>query len=344
VPGWFVSEEELRGIRDGAIRGSEIVRQLMIYAGKEIAVAGLVDVSQIAREMIELLKVSVSKRAALVADFGQDLPAVRGSAGQIRQIVMNLVTNASEALEDRDGVIRVTTRRVKVDQPEAVSKGIAEGDYVQLEVADTGHGMSLETQARVFDPFFTTKSQGHGVGLGVVRGIVRDLGGAIHLASELCKGTTFQIFLPSTGITTGTSRLLPSARESNPPLMATILVVEDDDALRVALAQVLRRRGFEPLDAANGSDAIYLLRANAIKIDMMLLDMTIPGPPSHDVAAAAAECRPDLKVVLTSAYDEKSVRDAVSATQTYSFIRKPFQIDELVKILRNTRSMGGVAG
>jgi two-component system cell cycle sensor histidine kinase/response regulator CckA len=159
----------------------------MIYAGKEIAVAGLVDVSQIAREMIELLKVSVSKQAALVTDFGQDLPAVRGSAGQIRQIVMNLVTNASEALEDRDGVIRVSTRRVDLDRAEADSKGITQGDYVQLEVADTGRGMSLETQARVFDPFFTTKSQGHGLGLGVVRGIVRDLSGAIHLSSELGK-------------------------------------------------------------------------------------------------------------------------------------------------------------
>jgi two-component system, cell cycle sensor histidine kinase and response regulator CckA len=331
-------EEGLKGIRDGAIRGSEIVRQLMIYAGKEIAVAGLVDVSQIAREMIELLKVSVSKRAALVADFGQALPAVRGSAGQIRQIVMNLVTNASEALEDRDGVIRVSTQRVNVDQAEAVSKGIAEGDYVQLEVADTGRGMSLETQGRVFDPFFTTKSQGHGLGLGVVRGIVRDLGGVIHLSSELGKGTRFQIFLRSTGIMTLTRSPLPPVGESSPPPIATILVVEDHDALRVALAQILRRRGFEPLDAANGSDAIRLLRANAIKIDVMLLDTTIPGPSSHDVAAVAGEVRPGLKVVLTSAYDEKSARDAVSATEAYSFIRKPFQIDELVQILRNTLS------
>ena len=143
---------------------------------------------------------------------------------------------------------------------------------------------------------------------------------------------------------TGTSRSLPSVGESSPPPIATILVVEDDDALRVALALILRRRDFEPLDAANGSDAIRLLRVNAIKIDMMLLDMTIPGPSSHDVAAVAAESRPGLKMVLTSAYDEKSVRDAVSPTQAYSLIRKPFQIDELVKTLRNTLSMRGVAG
>ena len=326
-------EEELKRIRDGAIRGSEIVRQLMIYAGKESEAAGLVDVSQVARGMVELLKVSVSKHAALVTDFGADLPAVRGSAGQIQQIVMNLVTNASEALEDRDGFIRVTTRRVNLDRAEAISKGIAEGEYVQLEVTDTGRGMSSETQARVFDPFFTTKSQGHGLGLGVVRGIVRGLGGAVYLLSELGKGTTFQIFLRSTGIIPGTSGPPPSAGESSPPPAATILVVEDDDALRVALTQILCRRGFETLDVGNGADAINLLRAQSIKIDMMLLDMTIPGPSSREVAAVAAEARPEMKLVLTSAYDEKLVRSTVGAAQACGFVRKPFQIEELVHTL-----------
>ena len=337
-------EQELKRIRDGAVRGSEIVRQLMIYAGKESEAVGLVDVSQVARGMVELLKVSVSKHATLVIDFGEDLPAVRGSAGEIQQIVMNLVTNASEALEDRDGVIRVTTRRVTVDRAEAVSKAIAEGDYVELEVADTGRGMSLETQARVFDPFFTTKPQGHGLGLGVVRGIVRGFGGAIHLSSELGKGSTFQIFLRSTGIMTEARGPLRPAGEPSPPPVATILVVEDDDALRVALAQILRRRGFETLDTANGADAINLLRANSIKIDMMLLDMTIPGPSSREVAAVAAEARPGLKVVLTSAYDEKLVRTTVGATQACGFVRKPFQVDELVHTLRSALSVRGTTG
>jgi CheY-like chemotaxis protein len=328
-------EEELKRIRDGAIRGSEIVRQLMVYAGKETEAVGLVDVTQVARDMIELLKVSVSKHAALITDLGPDLPAARGSAGQIQQIVMNLVTNASEALDDRDGVIRVATRAVNLDRAEAISKGIAEGDYVLLEVADTGRGMSWETQARAFDPFFTTKSQGHGLGLGVVKLIVRGLGGAIHLVSEPGRGSTFQIFLRSTGIMAGASGPLPTTEESGPASVATILVVEDDEALRIALAQILRRRGFETLEASNGADAINLLRASSIKIDMMLLDMTIPGPSSREVAAAAGQARPDLKIVLTSAYDEKLVRTTVGATQPCSFVRKPFQIEELLHSLRS---------
>jgi signal transduction histidine kinase/ActR/RegA family two-component response regulator len=337
-------EEELKRIRDGAIRGSEIVRQLMIYAGKESEAVGLVNVTEVARGMIELLNVSVSKHATLITDFGQSLPAVRGSTGQIQQIVMNLVTNASEALDDRGGVIRVTTRRVNVDHTEAVSKGVAGGDYVLLEVTDSGRGMSLETQARVFDPFFTTKSQGHGLGLGVVRGIVRGLGGAIHLQSEPGRGSTFQIFLRSTGIVAGATGRLPSAGGPSPTPVVTILVVEDDDALRVSVSRVLRKRGFEILDASNGSDAIDLLRANSSKIDMMLLDMTIPGRSSHEVATVAAEARPGLKVVLTSAYDEKTVRARVGAPQTCGFVRKPFQIEDLVHTLRNTLSVRSAAG
>ena len=179
---------------------------------------------------------------------------------------------------------------------------------------------------------------------GVVRGIVRDLGGAIHLASEPGKGTTFQIFLPSTEVVSGEPGPIHHAGESGPSPVATVLFVEDDDALRVAVSQILRRKGFEILEAVSGSAAIDLLRASDIKIDVMLLDMTIPGPSSHEVAIVAAAARPDLQVVLTSAYDENMVRTAVSATQTCSFIRKPFQIDELVQTLRSVLSAGSPAG
>src|SRR5262249_44678425 len=170
-------EEELKAIRDVAVRGSEIGRQLMVYAGKESPVVGLVDVSQVCEEMLELLKVSVSKHAVMEAHLAKDLPRVRANAAQLRQLVLNLVTNASDAIGGRDGVIRVSLSRVKVGRsPGTISDRLADGAYLQLEVSDTGRGMSLETQDKVFDPFFTTKSAGHGLGLAVVQGIVRGLG------------------------------------------------------------------------------------------------------------------------------------------------------------------------
>jgi len=328
-------EQELKYIRDAALRGSEIVRQLMIYAGNESEVVRLLDVSKIAREMVELLRVSVSKHAALEIDLGQDLPAVWGSAGQIQQIVLNLVTNASEALENRDGVIRVTTRRVNVDRTEAVSNGVPEGNYLQLEVADTGCGMSLETQARVFDPFFTTKAVGHGLGLAVVQGIVRALGGAIHLTSEPGKGTSFQVLLPCDKTMSGATEPVPCREEPGSSPAATVLVVDDEDRLRVAVSKLLRKRGFEILEAGDGSAAIDLLRASDRRIDAMLLDMTLPGCSSREVVNVAWEAQPNMKVVLTSAYPEETVRTAVGATQTCSFVRKPFQLEVLLQTLQS---------
>jgi PAS domain S-box-containing protein len=328
-------EPELTCIRDATIRGSEIVRQLMIYAGKESEATGLVDVSQAAREMVQLLRVTTSKHAALETDLDQNLPAIRGAAGQIQQVVMNLVTNASEALGDRDGVIRVTTKSVSLDRGTSIARDIPEGDYLQLEVSDTGCGMSLATQANVFDPFFTTKAGGHGLGLAVVQGIVRTLDGTIHLTSEPGKGTTFQVLLPYASTVSEGPGVVPRAQELGSSFAATVLVVEDEEQLRIAVSRLLRKRGFEILEAADGTSAIDVLRASDRKIDAMLLDMTIPGRSSREVFRVAGEVQPRLRVVLTSAYPEETVRTAVGATQTCRFIRKPFKVAMLLQTLEN---------
>jgi signal transduction histidine kinase len=179
-------DDELKEIRDVAIRGSEIVRQLMIYAGKESDVLEPVDISKTVQGMLGLLKVSVSRHVTLMTDLGENLPPVNARPAQIRQIVMNLVVNGSDAIEDNDGVVRVTTRRV------CAPDGLAQNDCVQLAVVDTGCGMTPETQAKIFDPFFTTKSSGRGLGLPVIHGIVRNLQGSVRVVSEPGKGTTIR--------------------------------------------------------------------------------------------------------------------------------------------------------
>jgi signal transduction histidine kinase len=331
-------EEELKAIRNVAIRGSEVVRQLMIYAGKDSAIADLVDVSQIAKEMIELLKVSVSKHVTLETELGQGLLAVRTNAAEVRQIVMNLVTNASEALGDRDGVIRVTTRCVKSgpDASMGVFNRLADGDYLQLEVSDNGCGMFPETQARVFDPFFTTKSAGRGLGLAVVGGIVRGLGGGIRVASEPGKGTTFQVLLPCAETKAEATNDTISAWEESVPIPyqeCTVLIVEDEVPLRQAVVKKLGNTGFKVLEAPDGTAAINFLKA-VDKIDVILLDMTIHGASSAEVIAEAAKIRPDIRVILTSAYSEEMVTVALPVSHICSFIRKPFQLADLVKTLR----------
>jgi PAS domain S-box-containing protein len=193
-------KEELQTIRTAAIRGGEIVRQLMTYAGEESAAFGPVDFSALVEEMLQLLKASISKNTILQAELAADLPAVKANPAQLRQVVMNLVTNASEAIGAHAGAIRVTTTRMRVElgAPVVGTSNLSPGDYVKLEISDTGSGMTPDVQARIFDPFFTTKPTGHGLGLAAVQGIVRSHDGAINVVSSLGQGTRFEVLLPRT--------------------------------------------------------------------------------------------------------------------------------------------------
>ena len=251
---------------------------------------------------------------------------------------MNLVTNASDALGDRDGAIRVATRRMRLAEEQAAAcEAFPEHDYLVLEVSDTGCGMSLEMQAKVFDPFFTTKSAGHGMGLAVVSGIVRGLGGAIRLMSEPGIGTTFQILLPSSDTPAEAAKAAPPAvEEAAVTREAAVLIVEDEDVLREAVARMLRQTGFEVFEAADGSSAIDFLRADGVKVDVILLDMSLPGASSEEVVAEAAKAMPDIRVILTSAYSPETFAGAKSAPQIRTFIRKPFRFTDLVKTLRES--------
>jgi PAS domain S-box-containing protein len=325
----------LTAIQNVAIRGSEIVRQLMIYAGKESEVPGLIDVSQIVVETFELLKLSLSKRVSLVTDLGSNLPPVWASPAHIRQIAMNLVTNASDAIGDQAGLVRVSTRHIRPGCPQVMAKGLPEGHYLLLEVSDTGCGMSMETQGKVFDPFFSTRGAGHGLGLAVVHGIVRSLHGAISIASEPGNGTMFQVWLPCEETSTQTLDDRMSVVDETPlrPQQFAVLVVEDEDPLRQAVLGMLRKVGFSTLGAADGAAAIELLRANPGIIDLVLLDLTIPGASSNDVLAEVAQARPGVRVVLTSAYSQEMM-SSMNGPQVRGFIRKPYRLGDLVQTLQ----------
>jgi signal transduction histidine kinase len=332
-------EEELKGIREGAIRGSEIVRQLMVYGGKESEVPELVDVSRIVEDMLDLLRISMSKRAALETDLGKGLPNVRANSAQFRQIVMNLVTNASEAIGDHDGVIGVKTRCVTVGRDSAgmTWEHWATGDYLRLEVSDTGCGIPLETQARVFDPFFTTKSAGRGLGLAVVHGIVEGLGGMIRLESEPGRGTKFQILLPCAETAAVAANCQVARTEEKPRLSyGTVLVVEDEEPLRRPVAKMLQKTGFTVIEASDGYAALQAIRSPQKNIDILLLDVTLPGAPSRDVFAQALLLRPGMKVIITSAYSREMATASLAGTVEH-FIRKPYRLDELRDLVQQSR-------
>ena len=332
-----LAAEDVQAIKSLAIRGSEIVRELMTYAGNETIDSELLDLSQLVEEMLKLLKVSISKRAILRTGLDKNLPAIRGHPGQIRQVVMNLLINASEALGETEGVITVATSLV-TDSRNLLTSSAAlscKENYVLLEVSDTGSGMTEEQVSRIFDPFYTTKFMGRGLGLAVVQGVVRAHGGAIRLESIPYRGTTFQIFLPSAGKRLekeGTSEVSALEQVSGPT--ATVLLVEDEASLRFAVARMLGRRGFLVIEAADGTAAIHLLQDQKHDIHLILLDLTIPGASSQEVVYEAHRTRPDAKIVITSAYGEEADSPFLRQPQVKAYIQKPFQADHLVRLLR----------
>jgi two-component system cell cycle sensor histidine kinase/response regulator CckA len=335
--------ESLQRIRHAAGRGAEIVRELMIYSGQDKAdPVERVNLSRLVEEMLELLKVSISKHTFLKTDLPKNLPAVLARASQIRQIVMNLIINASEAIGDNGGVIEIRALHTVLPREPGPSSppNLPSGDYLNLEVSDTGGGMTEEVQAKVFDPFFSTKFAGRGLGLAVVQGIVRDHGGAINLVSAPGQGTKFEIFLPCVGETarSGQDSMTLVSRKEHRPQGGIVLLVEDEGVLRVAVSRMLQKNGFGVIEAGDGSSALDLVRAYQDKIDVMLLDITLPGVSSREVFEQAQRLRPNLKVVLTSAYGREAVDACFGGVRVERFIRKPFQFVDLMGVLQDALS------
>jgi PAS domain S-box-containing protein len=337
--------EEIHNIRTVAIRAAEIVRELMIYAGQERAHRELIDVSWLVQEMVQLLKVSISKNALLKTNLGRNLPAVMGNAPQLRQVAMNLIINASEAIGEQ-GTINITTSCVRGGKELAPNwkTELPPGEYLKLEVADTGHGMPEGDVARVFDPFFTTKFAGRGLGLAVVQGIVRVHGGAIHLVSDQRHGTTLQVFFPCAidTATPGSNITAPLPRNRKRRSSSTVLLVEDEDALRLPIAKILRKNGFTAIEAADGWAAIQAFRSGSDSIDLILLDATIPGASSLEVLREVRRIQPQIKVILTSAYALEMLQFPPDAPKFTGFIRKPFQLSDLLRLFEDVSSIPAV--
>jgi CheY-like chemotaxis protein len=286
--------------------------------------------------MLELLKIAISKHATLMVDLPQNLPAVRASAVQIRQVVMNLITNASEALEDQEGVISVTIAVVGPG-PGSFSDSQADpshGEYLRLEVRDTGCGMTEEVQSRIFDPFFTTKFAGRGLGLAAVQGIIRSHGGTIDVVSAPGQGSRFEILLPCVSQPAGTTRAGPTSAAELGGVAGAVLVVEDEAILRRAVSKMLRKEGFLVVEAGDGKTGANLFRAKEADIDVVLLDMTLPGMSGRQVLEELRRIRPDVKVILTTAYDQDNAFTSIGGPHPWGYVRKPYQLSELTNLLR----------
>jgi two-component system cell cycle sensor histidine kinase/response regulator CckA len=326
----------LEHIEKGAVRAADLCGQMLAYAGKGQVAVQPTDLNRLVQEMASLLAMTISKKAVLRFDLARDLPAVSGDPTQLRQVAMNLITNASDAIGDRSGLIGVATGTIDADAVYLADIGAADlppRRYVTLEVSDNGCGMSEETKARIFEPFFTTKFTGRGLGLSAVAGIVRSHGGAIKVYSQAGKGTTFKVLLPATAAAAPPDTPPPALRAAFGRGRA-VLVVDDEEAVRVLIRKVLTAAGFEAELAADGRAGVAAFAARPHHFALALVDLTMPHLGGADVFRELRAVRKDVSVVLMSGFAEADATAGFAGKGLAGFLRKPFTVPDLLAAVR----------
>jgi len=322
---------------EGAVhKASELARQMLAYSGRAQVSIQAIDLNLTVKEITELLLVSISKKVSLNFDFSE-LPTIMGDGAQIQQVIMNLVTNASEAIGDREGTITITTGAVELDpstlEARFATQGLMPGWYVTLEVHDTGCGMSPELQKKIFDPFFTTKTKGRGLGLSAMLGILRSHHAGIRIHSLAGHGTTFRIYFPSQTRLVPDFELAGEETSGINPFEGTVLVVDDEPDVLAVAEDMLRLLGLKVLVARDGVEAMLVFRECAQEIDLVLLDLTMPRMDGNETFQAIRELNPTIPVLFASGFAGSEVIEATCGKPATGFIQKPYSYDDLKRAL-----------
>ena len=328
-------------IERAAQRASDLTRQMLAYSGRGQFIVEPVDLSELVVEMGSLLRTVLSRQAILDFDLSPSLPLVEADATQIRQVVMNLITNASDAVGESGGHIHIRTglQLLAADVAELSYLGdpVAPGEYVYVEVDDTGEGMTAETLARIFEPFFSTKFTGRGLGLAATLGIVRGHRGGIRIRSEPGRGSTFRVLLPVSAASLAPTdvSVLPMHGDG----LAAVLIIDDDETVRVVARRLLERRGFKVVVANDGVEGLDKFRAGEHSFSLVLLDLTMPKMGGAATMAELQRIDPDVRVLITSGYREREVTARFAGMEPAGFVQKPFRAEELYTAV--TRALRG---
>lgn len=333
----------LEDVEKASIRAADLCKQMLAYSGRGRFVIKRIDLSSLVEEMVQLLQVSISKTAVLKFNVSKGLPAIAADPTQIRQIVMNLVINASEAIGEKSGIISISTGLMRVDRDYLketfLAPDIPEGDYVYIEVSDSGCGMDRATRDRIFDPFYTTKFTGRGLGLAAVLGIVRGHKGTLKVYSEPERGSTFKLLLPcDEGSAEDTSQGLPSLAKTRGE--GLILVCDDEETVRATSARMLESAGYSTQIAADGKEGLDLFNKEPDKFRLVLLDLTMPHMDGVETFCELRRVRPDIRVVLMSGYNEQEAVERFTGKGLAGFVQKPFQIQTLLGKVKEALDAG----
>ncbi len=336
LPSSAPGAQYLTDIEKASRRAADLAMQMLAYSGKGQFVIQPLDLGDVVDETTRLLRTDITTRGvSLECRLGEGTRTVEGDITQIRQVLMNLILNAAQAMEPAGGVVEVSVGEELVARDELrhcyVGRELQPGRYVVLRVRDSGCGMNPDVAARIFDPFFTTKTGGRGLGLAAVVGIVRGHRGALSVESRPGEGTRMSVILPPS------KRAAVTEAESAHTLPADgdglILVVDDEESIRRLTRDLLVASGYQVLTAANGREGVDLFRARAHEIDAVLLDMTMPVMGGVEAFRGMREIRPDIRVVISSGYTEREAVNRFDGDAPASFIQKPYAASELLRQL-----------
>jgi signal transduction histidine kinase/HAMP domain-containing protein len=334
--------EAIESTELAARRAAELTRQMLAFSGRGRFVVAPVDLAALTKEMSRLLDTAIPSDTSLRILHGEDVPAVLADASQLRQVLMNLITNAVEAIGDGGGIITIRTELQQVDadylERGFLDREIPPGPYVTLEVSDTGRGMDAETRERIFDPFFTTKETGHGLGMAATLGIIRGHRGTVRIYSEPGHGTAIKVLLPPADTAAPPE---PHRRGSSLPDLRgkTFLVIDDEPDVRDFASKALAFAGAEVLTAVDGPSGIESYRADPERIDLVILDVKMPGMSGIECFRALRGIRPGVKVLLSSGYNEQDATNEFTGRGLTGFIQKPYPLQTL--LIEVARIVGG---
>ncbi len=329
---------DIEKVATSAQRAADLANLLLAYSGEGHFLLEVVDLSNVVKDISALLKVSISKKAVLHIHLATRVLPVECDATQIRQVLMNLIVNASDALEDRPGSITLETGKTVLTAHDFEGtipggKGLKAGAYVYVRVTDTGTGMDEGTRGKIFDPFFTTKIAGHGLGLAAVLGIVRSHYGTISIVSAPGNGSSFTVYLPSTDKRPA-DHVVSAEVVENWQGSGVVLLADDEETVREVAQMMLESIGFDVLCARNGREAIEIARQDNIQLEAALLDMTMPEIGGADAARALRALRPELPVILSSGYNKQDDAAIASVTSWPLFLKKPYRLDAMRAIFK----------
>ncbi len=326
--------EYLENIEKTSHRAAHLCKQMLAYSGKGKFVIQPINLSQMVEEMGSLLEVSIHKTIVMRYELSPHIPSIDADVAQLQQVIMNLVINASEAIGEKNGTIVISTGVMDTDDDYINSLHVEDttvkpGKYVWLEVSDTGCGMDAETQSRLFEPFFTTKFTGRGLGMSAILGIVRGHQGAIKVYSEVGKGTTIKILFPAVE-TKPIDLHVKKQAEQPKETGGKVLVVDDEEMILDVASMILQKGGYQVIKAHDGFEALKKLKEHRDEISCVLLDMMMPRMGGEETFSEMRRIKPDVKVLLSSGYNEQTATNRFAGKGLAGFIQKPYTMETLL--------------